>query len=568
MHYLALACDYDGTLAWNEVVSDETLAALKQVRESGRKLILVTGRELDQLKEIFPHFELFDWVVAENGALLFQPSTRTERTLGETPPEQFINTLRQRQVEPLSVGRVIVATWQPHETVVLETIRDLGLEMQVIFNKGAVMVLPTGINKAAGLKAAVRELGLSPHNVVGIGDAENDHAFLSLCECGVAVANALQTVKERADFVTKRDHGSGVVELIEQLLESDLREVPITRHEIVVGTTEEDREVRLRPYDGNILVAGSSQGGKTTLTVGIIERIAEKGYQICVIDPEGDYSSVENFVTLGSEQGSPTVDEVMELITKPNENVVVNLLATKLEDRPAFFTRLLPRLIELSALTGRPHWIVIDEAHHLLPSSFDPAALSLPRQSYGLLMITVEPGTLAADVLTMVHTILAVGESTGDTIRDFCKATGETPPPLPSTTFEKGEALIWSRGDKNGPVIIRSIPPKSERRRHRRKYAEGELPEDRSFYFRGPEGKLNLRAQNLLLFLQLAEGVDDETWLYHLDRGDYSRWFREEINDDELGAEGSAIEKKFAGDARKSRDALRAAIEEHYTAPA
>jgi HAD superfamily hydrolase (TIGR01484 family) len=224
MRYLALACDYDGTLATDGRVGDETVAALERLRVSGRRLILVTGRELDDLLSVFSHTHLFDWVVAENGALLYQPSGRLEKVLGGRPPEHFIQALRDRGVQPLSTGRVIVATWRPHETTVLEVIAELGLGLQVIFNKGAVMVLPSGINKATGLAAALRELGLSPRNVVGIGDAENDHAFLSLCERAVAVANALPALKERADFVTRADHGAGVAELIDELIANDLRD--------------------------------------------------------------------------------------------------------------------------------------------------------------------------------------------------------------------------------------------------------------------------------------------------------------------------------------------------------
>ena len=111
--------------------------------------------------------------------------------LGERPPEAFSTGLEQRGVVPLSCGRVIVATWHPHETTVVEVIRDWVSSVEVIFNKDAVMVLPSGVNKATGLGAALDNLGLSPHNVVGVGDAENDHAFLNLCECAVAVANAL-----------------------------------------------------------------------------------------------------------------------------------------------------------------------------------------------------------------------------------------------------------------------------------------------------------------------------------------------------------------------------------------
>ena len=225
MHYLALATDYDGTLASDGRVNEETLAALDRLRDSGRKLILVTGRHLDDLLNVFPEINLCEWVVVENGALLYRPATREEKPLGAPPPEEFVQGLQQRGVDPLAVGRVIVATWHPHENTVLDVIRNLGLEYQVIFNKGAVMVLPSGVNKASGLSAVLKELGLSPHNTVAIGDAENDHAFLDFCGCGVAVANALPMLKERADFVTKGDRGAGVVELIDKLIASDLAEL-------------------------------------------------------------------------------------------------------------------------------------------------------------------------------------------------------------------------------------------------------------------------------------------------------------------------------------------------------
>src|SRR5205085_729125 len=97
---------------------------------------------------------------------------------------------------------------------------------------------------------------------------------------------------------------------------------------------------------------------------------------------------------------------------------------------------------------------------------------------------------------------------------------------------------------RQSPRRVRVTPSRAERRRHTRKYAEGELPPDRSFYFRGPHGKLNLRAQNLMLFLQLAEGVDEETWLHHLKQGDYSKWFRERIKDTKMAADAEAIERR------------------------
>ena len=222
MRYLALACDYDGTLATHGSVDLETVAALEQALASGRKLLLVTGREAPELERVFPQLRLFDLVVAENGALLYRPRKREELPLCEGPSPELVERLKQRNVQPLAVGRCIVATCQPHEALVLETIRELGLELRVTFNKGSVMVLPPGVNKGTGLKAALRELGISPRNVVAVGDAENDHAFLNACACSVAVANALEELKARADVVTRAAHGAGVREVIAELIENDL----------------------------------------------------------------------------------------------------------------------------------------------------------------------------------------------------------------------------------------------------------------------------------------------------------------------------------------------------------
>jgi hydroxymethylpyrimidine pyrophosphatase-like HAD family hydrolase len=570
MRYLALACDYDGTLATDGRVDPDTLAALERVLASGRKLLLVTGREVPDLKTVFDRFDLFEWVVAENGALLLRPATREEKLLGPPPPEGFCQALQARGVRRVSCGRVIIATWRPHEGEVLAAIHDLGVEYQVIFNKDAVMALPSGINKATGLKAALKEMGLSPHNVVGVGDAENDHAFLSLCECSFAVDNALPTLKQTADVVTTRDHGAGVRELIEHLLDNDLRayEGRLTRHHALLGTRPDGGEFRVRPYGTNVLIAGPSGSGKSTVATALLERFTEQKYQFCVIDPEGDYDNLEGAVVLGTPHRGPGVDEVLQLLAKSVQNVVINLVGLPITERPSFFLGLLPRLLELRARTGRPHWMLVDEAHHLLPASWEPAALALPEGLDRMAFVTVHPGQVAPAVLKRVDTLIAVGASPGATLAQFCRPLGESPPASGPPTLEAGEVLVWLRGEGGRPFRLQVSPARAERRRHTRKYAEGELPPDRSFYFRGPDGKLNLRAQNLILFMQMAEGVDDETWTYHLRRGDYSRWFRERIKDEALAAEAERVEKLDAITPAEGRNLIKSAIEKRYTLPA
>ena len=82
MRYLALCCDYDGTIAHHGRVDEPTLAALERLRESGRKLVMVTGRELDDLQTVFPRLDLFARVVAENGALHLSPGESRRATAG------------------------------------------------------------------------------------------------------------------------------------------------------------------------------------------------------------------------------------------------------------------------------------------------------------------------------------------------------------------------------------------------------------------------------------------------------------------------------------------------------
>ena len=228
MHYVALATDYDGTIAHNGEVDEPTLAALERLRGASRRLVLVTGRELDDLIRCMPRLDLFDIVVAENGALLYWPATKQERALAAPPPPEFAQRLREADVSPLSVGRVIVASWEPNEGKVLATIRDMGLELQIIFNKGAVMVLPAGINKESGLRAALRGAGhLAPQRGRGGGCRERLR-LLGPCGMPVAVANALPRLKDAAALVTEGERGAGVAELVDLWLSTDLAGVDAT----------------------------------------------------------------------------------------------------------------------------------------------------------------------------------------------------------------------------------------------------------------------------------------------------------------------------------------------------
>ncbi|MBV9276598.1 MAG: HAD-IIB family hydrolase [Candidatus Eremiobacteraeota bacterium] len=560
MRYLALATDFDGTLAHDSRVSQNAIDALKRLRESGRHLVLVTGRILPDLEREFSALELFDFIVAENGALLYDPKRKTSSALADPVSQTLVQRLKDRGVSPIEVGHSIVATWQPHEQAVLDTIAELGLELQIIFNKGAVMVLPSGINKASGLSAALEKLGLSPHNVAGIGDAENDHAFLSLCECSAAVANALPALKETADVVMRGDHGHGVVELAQAMLQNDLAELSVRADRLIEIGHIGARTVTLDPYQaGALIIAGRSGGGKSTVAFMMIERLIEAKYQLFVVDPEGDYDVLKGAIVLGDADHAPSFDEVNEVLERPDESVVVNLLALAMDERTRFFAELLGRIQGLRARYGRPHWIVLDEAHHLLPKGHD---IGMPADLWSLMLLTVDPATLSEEALRAVRTVVAVGEEPAETLRH---AVGSRAPVSALPALPKLRVALWKASAPDRIDLVDVHEPRDKKKRHRRKYATGDLAPEKSFYFRGPQGKLNLRAENLETFTKLAEGIDDETWQYHVANGDLARWFKEMIDDAELA---EIAENARSMKPAESRKRLIEEIEKRYTASA
>ena len=579
MHFLVLATDYDGTLAHDGVVDDNSIAALERLRNSGRRIVLVTGRHLPDLCKIFPRLELFDRVIVENGGVLYRPQTHEEKPLCPPPNEHFLSLLRDRNI-PFSVGKTIVATWQPHDAAVLGAIRDLGLDLQVIFNKGSVMVLPSGVNKGTGLQAALDELEVSYHNVVSVGDAENDLSFMRLSACSVAVANALPSLKEHADIVTQKPRGEGVTELVDHLITDDLAvfDGKLSRHSISLGDRirektptnghEEDRQLLTSPRGASILIAGPSASGKSTAVAGILEELVQHGYQFCLIDPEGDYDGFTEALSFGSAKEPPDTKSIFRAMEFPKQSVVINLLGVKMDDRAGSFASLLPRIIDFRARSARPHWLIIDEAHHLLPSQWTPANAMVPQLLESTIFITVHPEHVAKAALQSIDIVMAIGKTPAQTFRSFAEVLGIKPPSRKVAELNQGEALVWL--PKHGEDLIRVKAPRGtrERLRHMRQYAEGELSPDQSFYFRGPESKLNLRAQNLKTFLQLAEGVDDDTWMFHLRNGDYSTWFETIVKDDELKRQAAEIERDHNLSAQESRDRIKQAVEARYTAPA
>ena len=403
---------------------------------------------------------------------------------------------------------------------------------------------------------------------MGIGDAQNDHSFLGRCECAVAVANAVPAIRRLAAFSTENEAGAGVVELIEELIANDLSRMHgrIKTNLVTIGLGTDEKPVTIAPYGSNILIAGDSGSGKSTITAGIVERLIALSYQVCIVDPEGDYATLPEILTLGTSQYAVTVNQALAVLEDPTMNLNVNLLGIPLADRPQYFRNLFPSLQAMRTRAGRPHWIVLDEAHHMLPAGGGEIHDILPQRFAETVLVTVNPEHVAPMVLSLVDVVIAVGRSPAATLKAFAAARGETFTWPQGLSYQSGRAVVWFPSSGKGPFSMRILPGRIERLRHLRKYAEGNM-RDRSFYFRGPANRHHLKVQNLAIFCQLAQGIDEETWLFHLRRGDYSRWFRDAVKDSYLADHAERIEQRQDLRPAETRELIVSFIESRYTLP-
>ncbi len=471
MWFHVLACDYDGTIATDGVVTPETMGALRRVRESGRRVMLVTGRQFGDLLQVCPRIDFFDLVVAENGAVLFDPHTKRVEDLAEAPPAQFLTALEHVGV-PFSTGRIIVSSVVPHETAILEAIKTLGLELHIIFNKESVMVLPSGVSKETGLREGLRRLGISPHNTIGVGDAENDHAFLRHVGFSVAVGNAVPALRETVDLVTRAPNGAGVRELVDGPLRDDLEAYRphLLERAIELGTDERGAPLRYPVLGPSLLITGASGSGKSTLTGVFVERLVRRDYVICLLDPQGDSRTLaehEGIVRLTSEVGTEAAqaEEVERLLRHRSTSVAIDLSALDREGRIRAAARFLHAIQRLRTETGAPHWVVIDEAHHVFPPGGGAAQEMFDFEWRGVCLVTHAPDRVAPEVLGVARHVLSTSiEGVTETFPLIARDQ------IPGGELGPGEALDIAVGD---------TPPRVRRFQVARRYAPVAAPDDR-----------------------------------------------------------------------------------------
>ncbi len=306
---------------------------------------------------------------------------------------------------------------------------------------------------------------------------------------------------------------------------------------------------------------GVTGGGKTTFTVSIVESLIRKEYQFCLIDPEGDYLELPGATVIGNEVSLPPMEEIEQLLKDPQQNLVICTLSIPLHDRPELFFRLLDVLVGLRRVYSRPHWLIMDEAHHLVPAPSGITADHFPPDFNNFIVISTSPHALHATALSKIGMIISIGDNPAYPFEQFGKMLQcEVPVDIPPLV--EGEICVWERNGSRSPFVVRYNQPHQLLQRHKKKYAQGDMGEN-SFIFTGEEGRLHLVANNLILFQHIAEGLDIDTWLYHLRRKDFTNWFRKTIHDEDLARVAEEAEKM---DAAASRRHVLDFIKQKYTA--
>lgn len=577
MHLKVLACDLDGTLADEDRVLPATWDALRRARDAGFALVLVTGRRLDTFVTAGPFEAVFQAIVAEDGAAIYLPNVDSVLL-----PFGQLSPLLLAQLEslgiPLERGVAIAATHVPHDEPILELLRKHREGVTIEYNRGAVMVLPAGATKGTGLRVALAELGYSPHNVLACGDAENDHSLLELAELGVAVAGAAPELKLRADAILAEPGSAGVRAMLDDLVAGRL---PAHRlrpgRGIVLGRRSADAPAPICPIEllgGNVGLFGSSGSGKSWLAGLFAEELLRAGYQILVLDPEGDYRGLRAFphsLALGPDEAHlPAVETVVALLEYTQVSLIVDLSSCDRDFARDYLCNLMPAVAGLRATRGRPHWVLFDEVHAFCGGAEGPigAALRVLMAEGGVGLVTYRPSLVDESLLAALqHWIvrrLAVAEEIDRLVR--CLPGARCLPDAGRIrSLGPDEALVCISPHEPGAsaaVAVLRIEP--ERRsvphvRHLHKYLRAPLPERERFAFRpDADGVVPASAASLWDFVQAIPRLPIETLRYHLERADFERWIEGTLHDRALAEDMRRLSRRGLGDA-ELRDSLAAA---------
>ena len=573
MKLSVLALDYDGTFTRDDRPNGAVLAAVANARRRKVTVILVTGRILDDLRRVAGDLRIVDAVVAENGAVIHFPDTGQTTILAPPVPQAFVTRLGELAI-PFRVGQCLVEADADSAHRILDVIRELELPIVLSFNRSRVMALAQGVSKATGLGAALAVLRASARNTVAIGDAENDHELLRFAEVGAAVEWGSRSLQETADFVITGNDPSAVAAFIERTAAGGRVPIPArARRRLLIGHTEDGREFSLRVRGRNVLIVGETNSGKSWLAGLLCERLILHGYSLCVIDPEGDYRTLDALPgvrVLGGEEPPPAPRALLHALRYPDRSLVIDLSGLEHDAKLEYIRSVLPVLNVMRRRTGTPHRIVVDEGHYFLHDAISRGLLDLDFNGYTV--VTYWPSQLPPELVAASEVILVTRESNLEEIqalRRHCTACTHLDASawqiLPDLRIDQAVALPVT--DEAGAGLRRFVIGErlTPHVRHRQKYVDVPVPDDHAFVFDSGRRVMPVRAHTLREFVSVVETLDGIDARGYLRRGDFSRWISHVFGDHALARELEGYERRYAREEhREALEQVVAAITSRY----
>lgn len=557
MKLVVIALDYDGTIARDDALDPGVRAAVAHAREQGITVVLVTGRILSELARVAGSLHFVDAVVAENGAVVHFPDSGHTLTLAPPVPADFVEATRAAGIS-CAVGQCLVDAAAVDAHRLLEIIHRLELPLVLVFNGGRAMVLAQGVSKATGLKRTLDMLRLSLRNTVAIGDRENDHELLRVAEVGVAVEWGSWALRSAADVVLPGSGPAAVGDYLTRLVASLQLPVPgRSRRRLCLGHTEDGEEFALAVRGRNVLVAGDAKSGKSWVAGLLCEQLILHGYCVCVLDPEGDYRSLEalpGVAILGGEDPPPNPREILRALRYPDRSLVIDLSQQTHDAKAHYIRAVLPALNVLRQRTGLPHQIVLDEAHYFLHDAATHHLLDLDNNAYTV--VTYCASRLPDALLAASEVMIVTCESNpveAQALRRYCSGCDGSDPStwallghlkvgqaiaLPVTEEAGGRLRLLTLGPRMTPHV-----------RHREKYVDMPVSETRAFVF-GGDGRPVVRARTLRQFVEAVTVGPPAAMEPYVRRGDFSRWMRDVFGDRALADELESLEDRHRRTAR------------------
>ena len=562
MKLSVIALDYDGTITLDDRLDRSMRDAIADVRRRGIAVMLVTGRRLDDLRRVAGKLDFVDGVVAENGALAHFPDGGLTTTLAPPMPPAFVARLQKEGIH-FQAGQCLIEGDAGAAPRMLDVIRELELPIVLLFNRSRVMAMSQGISKATGLRAALESLRKSPRNAVAVGAAETDRELLRLAEVGAAVEWGSASLRAAADMVISGNGPVAVADFVRRVAAAGrLPTVARARRRLMLGHTEDGREFSLAVRGRNVLIMGETNSGKSWLTGLLCERLILHGYSLCVIDPEGDYRTLDALPgvrVLGGEDDPPSPRALLHALRYPDRSVVIDLSSIDHNTKLEYIRSVLPALNVMRRRTGTPHRIIVDEGHYFLRDAVKHNLLDLDFNGYTV--VTYWPSQLPRDLVAATEVILVTRESNRaeiDALRHHCTACQhlgasawdvlqtlqiDQAAALPVTTEAGSDLQVFTIGQRLTPHV-----------RHRQKYVDVPVPDSRAFVFGSGPRTATARAHTLREFVVVLDEIDVARADEYLRRGDFSRWVADVFGDRALARELEGHERKYVQS--RSEDAV------------